>query len=408
MWRRRSLAMGCALLMTTLVLSAAPALADPVEHRSFIRVWERSDMPVATLQTTRTWIWGPQANTRLLEEPYRESPGGTRLVQYFDKSRMEITNPRGDRSSIWYVTNGLLATELISGRMQVGDNAYELFPPAQVNVAGDPDDSRSPTYASLATLIHRTPSSQRRPITEVVDRDGVIASEPRLAQWGARDEEWVPETSHWVAGPFWEFMQGSGIVYEDGVYFPETLFPSEFYATGYPITDSYWVRVRVGGVERDVLTQCFQRRCLTWTPLNPPEWQVEAGNIGQHYYQWRYGDSGKHPVLHAPLTGDVRVTFILYDPNQHPTIGHEYVDITNFSDTVIPLTGWRIHDNANITYTFKDFRLQPGATVRLHVAHGVDTASDVYWGRGGAVWNNTGDAAFLYDATGALVHSYSY
>jgi hypothetical protein len=32
----------------------------------------------------------------------------------------------------------------------------------------------------------------------------------------------------------------------------------------------------------------------------------------------------------------------------------------------------------------------------------------VYWGRGGAVWNNTGDAAFLYDATGALVHSYSY
>ncbi|HUG14496.1 MAG TPA: lamin tail domain-containing protein [Thermomicrobiales bacterium] len=406
MRRASGLIVVCMLLAG--LAASVPARAEPVEHRAFARVWERVDMPVATLQTTRTWMWGPSANTLLLVEPYREAPGGARLVQYFDKSRMEITRPDGDRDSIWYVTNGLLATELITGHMQVGDDAYELFAPAEVNVAGDPDDPDSPTYASLAGLLSRAPATQRRPITEAIDRDGAVTEQPQLAQWGARDEQWVPETGHWVAGPFWELMQATGIVYEDGVYFPEPLFPSEFYATGYPITDAYWTRVPVGGTDRDVLAQCFQRRCLTWTPLNPPAWQVEAGNIGQHYYAWRYGQPERQPSVHAPLTGDARVTFILYDPNQDPASDHEYVDITNFDNVAIPLAGWRIQDNAGITYTFPAFRLQPGATVRLHVAHGIDTATDLYWGRGGAIWNNTGDTAYLYDATGALVHTYAY
>src|SRR5690606_4359159 len=25
-----------------------------------------------------------------------------------------------------------------------------------------------------------------------------------------------------------------------------------------------------------------------YTPSNDPAWQVEAGNVGQHYYRWRY------------------------------------------------------------------------------------------------------------------------
>ncbi|MEZ4520625.1 MAG: hypothetical protein R3A46_03120 [Thermomicrobiales bacterium] len=34
--------------------------------------------------------------------------------------------------------------------------------------------------------------------------------------------------------------------------------------------------------------QCFERRCLTYTPGNPEGFIVEAGNVGQHYYSWRY------------------------------------------------------------------------------------------------------------------------
>ncbi|MEZ4572086.1 MAG: hypothetical protein R2849_17530 [Thermomicrobiales bacterium] len=52
---------------------------------------------------------------------YADSPGGSRQVQYFDKSRMEINDPGGDTEELWYVTNGLLVVELMTGRMQTGD-----------------------------------------------------------------------------------------------------------------------------------------------------------------------------------------------------------------------------------------------------------------------------------------------
>ena len=44
------------------------------------------------------------------------------------------------------------------------------------------------------------------------------------------------------------------------------------------------------GVDHDVLVQPFQRRVLTYSPDNPSGWQVEMGNVGRHYYLWRYGE----------------------------------------------------------------------------------------------------------------------
>ncbi len=66
------------------------------------------------------------------------------------------------------------------------------------------------------------------------------------------------------------------------------LFENPYFATGLPITEAYWVRIKVAGTVKPVLLQCFERRCLTYTPDNPSGWQVEQGNVGQHYYQWRY------------------------------------------------------------------------------------------------------------------------
>ena len=61
------------------------------------------------------------------------------------------------------------------------------------------------------------------------------------------------------------------------------------FVMGLPISEPYWAKVRVGGVEKDVLMQAFERRVLTYTPSNPEGFKVEMGNVGQHYYQWRYG-----------------------------------------------------------------------------------------------------------------------
>ncbi len=60
------------------------------------------------------------------------------------------------------------------------------------------------------------------------------------------------------------------------------------FAAGLPLSEAYWVRARVGGVDKDVLVQAFERRIITYTPSNPAGWQVEMGNVGLHYYAWRY------------------------------------------------------------------------------------------------------------------------
>src|SRR6185437_7901989 len=85
------------------------------------------------------------------DEPYAESPGGKRLVEYFDKGRMEINDPGADPSSEWYVTSGLLTTELVTGRMQVGANTFQKMEPAQLPVTGDLDnaDPATPLYADF-------------------------------------------------------------------------------------------------------------------------------------------------------------------------------------------------------------------------------------------------------------------
>ena len=60
-------------------------------------------------------------------------------------------------------------------------------------------------------------------------------------------------------------------------------------AVGYAISRPITELVPVGGKPTIVTYQLFQRRVLTYTATNPTDFQVEMGNVGQHYYQWRYG-----------------------------------------------------------------------------------------------------------------------
>ena len=43
----------------------------------------------------------------------------------------------------------------------------------------------------------------------------------------------------------------------------------------------------MAGLYRDVLIQCFERRCMTYTPGNSPGFEAETGNVGLHYHTWR-------------------------------------------------------------------------------------------------------------------------
>jgi hypothetical protein len=273
----------------------------------FRRVWERTDKPVADGVVSRTWIWGPTSNTEPMNEPYVESPGGVRLVQYFDKARMEINNPAADPSSIWFVTNGLLTVELISGDMQTGNNSFEDRSPAQVNVAGDADDPNGPQYASFTSLLSAPGQAAGTTLVQKVNRAGTVTSDQSLASQGIVVGMVDEVTGHGIAAPFWSFMNSSGTVYANGQFFQDELFQNAFFATGRPITEAYWADVVVGGTSKLVLMQCFERRCLTYTPDNDPNWRVEMGNIGLHYYTWRYGQAVP-PTATATATVDASPT----------------------------------------------------------------------------------------------------
>lgn len=272
---------------------------------AFASVWQTADQPVESQAAHRTWLWGPYAFA-IDQEPYAETAHGDRLVAYFDKARMEINNPYGDQSNPWFVTSGLLATEMITGKIQTGNNSFQQSTPADVPVAGDPDDPNGPRYSSFTNLIGATPPAAGSVITQTVDASGNVGKDQHFAQYNVTEGDLIPETNHRVASVFAQYLQSNGIVLQNGQYQTGPLFSPAFYATGYPITEAYWANVLVGGTPHDVLVQCFQRRCLTYTPSNADGWKVEMGNVGRHYYTWRYGT--EPPATPAPGNPTALVT----------------------------------------------------------------------------------------------------
>ena len=271
--------------------AATPITAAPIATQSFDNTWTRTDQPVLDHSVNRTWMWGPEADSVLMSENYVESPGRLRQVQYFDKTRMEINDPNGDPNSIWYVTNGLLAKELITGQMQVGANAFVTRSPAQVNVAGDTNDPNGPTYASFNALMASGAIPSGWVINQTVDRAGTVQTDSSLSSYNVTAKDVGAPTNHTVASVFWDFMNSSGLIEQNGQLTTDALFQNPFYATGYPLTEAYWTHVLVGGVSKLVLVQVFERRVLTYTPDNSDGWKVEAGNVGLQYYLWRYGQT---------------------------------------------------------------------------------------------------------------------
>lgn len=250
--------------------------ADP----AFEHVWRRADGPVLSGSASRSWLWGP-GPFRSTNEDYSDSPGASRAVDYYDKARMEITDPARSRQDRYFVTNGLLVKELVSGRMQVGDNTFVDRPGAQVAVAGDPGPANpAPAYRAFEPYVslnldRRAASRVGADVTATIDRSGTLADNPGLARSQTRIAVFEDRLGHNIPAVFWQFVQRQ---------------PDDWlFAFGYPISEPYWTRARVGGVEKDVLVQLYERRVLTYTPGNPVAFEVEMGNVGQHYFEWRYG-----------------------------------------------------------------------------------------------------------------------
>lgn len=290
------------------------ALADLTESNfsqvlpAFTNLWQRNDQPVARGKAARSWTWGTKP-VQIETELYAEAPGGHRVVAYWDKSRMELTDPQADPAGGWYVTNGLLVQEMVSGQVQTGNEQFVASVPANIPVAGDsleinPD---APTYASFAGLasLNKDKRAEAAPGAEVItriDRYGNASEDSNFQGYGIRQGYYEPILGHNIPAVFMDFFKTTGLTYQDRVYKTDRLYDWVFTA-GLPLTEAYWMLAQVEGQTRPVLVQLFERRVLTYNPANPAGWQVEMGNVGQHYYTWRYRTN---PVQY-PATGAVSV-----------------------------------------------------------------------------------------------------
>jgi len=260
---RRLLISVTAMLLAAMVCAAMPVqAASAFADLAFAAQWKAGEALTPN-------FWGPLANARDgQQEPYKEAPGGQRLVQYFDKGRMELTNGT--------VTNGLLATDLIKGQIQVGDGTFESKASPAIPIAGDPDNP-GPTYAGLHTagaalFVAATPKPVGFAVTTTVDADGNIVPGGNRVTSATTIAAFDAPTHHNVPGGFARYRDKVGLA-----------------AIGYAISEPFLARVKVAGAGRLVMVQVFERRVLTYTPDNPSAFQVEMGNIGRHYDQWRYG-----------------------------------------------------------------------------------------------------------------------
>jgi hypothetical protein len=271
---RRRLGLGLALVLCALAsimpLSAATAFAD----LAFQAQWQQGEALIPN-------FWGPLATaTGGQQEPYKEAAGGRRLVQYFDKGRMELTNGT--------ITNGLLATELVRGQVQTGDAAFQPQSPPAIPIVGDPDNA-GPTYAQLATtaspLFDAAPDQMGAYTQAAVSASGSIAVSDAARTDAPTFAIYDTATQHNVPKAFADYRTKAGLL-----------------TIGYALCEPFYANVMVAGVQQQVMVQVFERRVLTYTAANPAAFQVEMGNIGQHYYQWRYptGQPQMAPATTSP------------------------------------------------------------------------------------------------------------
>jgi len=279
-----------------------PGFADP----AFRAVWERLDRPVYYGEAGRSYTWGGQISG-VMQEAYREGPDGRHLVQYFDKSRMEINDPQADPNAPFFVTQGLLARDMIRGEIQEGNATFRPAPQGPAAVPfGDLNDTgaASPVYASFAGALGASPTPAGQALVARLDRAGRITDDPALAAYGVTSRGVLPGTppdapgfnQHAIADVFLDFIGQTGPVFAGDGNATAALYVPIQAVFGFPITEAYWATVTADNAQRTVLIQCFERRCLTYTPANEPAFRVELANTGLQYYNWRYRQGASGPV----------------------------------------------------------------------------------------------------------------
>ena len=107
-------------------------------------------------------------------------------------------------------------------------------------------------------------------------------------------------------------------------------------------------------------------------------------------------------------SGVINIIDIFYDGVKGSQEPDEYVAIRNDDTQSIQLAGWTLRDVANHVFTFPSFVMVPGQVCRVYTNENHPEWCGFNYSSGSAIWNNSGDTAYLRDSGGNLVDTYSY
>ena len=225
-------------------------------------------------------------------------------TQYFEKGRIEDHRSTGT-SRDWQFMYGRLTAELV-----------EQGAHSSVN-------STSMTYAELRQATE--PRYRQTPPAGFIDgvqrvRDGVFVPYDMYLRYAS---------GYVVPAYFWNYINRAD------------LFPGGWlHDIGLPMTTAFTVETVKFGMHRTIVTQAFERSVLTYDPLNPPDWQVERGNIGTDAYQLvPPAVTVEIPAANARLTVPVHMLVRVGQPGEQVSVQLRWRDGTTLQRSYTLLRG---------------------------------------------------------------------
>lgn len=107
--------------------------------------------------------------------------------------------------------------------------------------------------------------------------------------------------------------------------------------------------------------------------------------------------------------GDVIIASVRYDGDVPQVESDEYAVIMNRGGTVVNIGGWRLNaGEPDQNFVFPNFDLQPGQSCRVYTNEAHPESCGFSFGRGDAIWRNSGDCGFLYNVEGVEVSRFCW
>ena len=94
------------------------------------------------------------------------------------------------------------------------------------------------------------------------------------------------------------------------------------------------------------------------------------------------------------------------DNGSNASLNNEWISLVNSGRYPVNLYRYTIRDVSNHVYTFGNVSIAGyGGRLWLRTGSGANSNTNRYWYSGAYVWNNTGDTAYLRNASGSPIDS---